>query len=161
MKVDYPHRLLLDYEFVVELASGDVFNSKKKYDVLHWLMYIKASSSTNRGDHNVILEEEFDKLCKNKVMGESELKQIVKPISVPNEFDDISDPVVRNLIVSITTTGGPPWSCLILTSKKQESKYKGNKIYKDLRDVTVQCADEAYQTIKMMMNLYSRERRVL
>ncbi len=158
MKVDYPHRLLLDYEFVSELVNGDVFDSRKKYDVLKWLMYIKASSSTNRGDHNVILEEEFKKLCDSGVMREDEMRKIVKPMSIPEEFDDIDDPVVRNLIASITTTSNPPWSCIILTSKAHENAYKTDRNYNKLKDISVKSGNEAFQTIKLMMSLYSSER---
>ena len=99
------------------------------------------------------------RLCENGVMREDEIRKIVKPMSIPEEFEEIDDPVIRNFITAITTTGNPPWSCLILTSKKHESVYKSNKNYDRLRDIGVQCAGEAYQTIKLMFNLFSNERR--
>ncbi len=160
MNVEYPYRLLLDYEFVNELAKGPVFDSRQKYDVLHWLMYIKASSSTNKGDHNVMTDGEFKRVIDNKVMREDELRKIVKPISLPEEFNFVKNIVDRNLIAAVTTTGSPPWSCIIFTSKNEEKNYKASRTYKKLQDVKVQSGDDSYQSIKLMFNLYSSQNHI-
>jgi hypothetical protein len=156
MKVEYPYRILLDYDFVLELAKGNTFNSREKFDVIHWLMYIKASSSTNSGDHNVMVDDIFNKVCTDKVMREDELRKIARPMSLPKELDIATSPVIRNLIAAITTTNNPPWSCIILTSKAKENSYKSKKVNKDLLDVQIQSGDNAYQTIKLMFSIYAR-----
>ena len=65
--------------------------------MIKYLMYIKATSSINKGDHNVILEGEYTRLIKNSVFADDEIKKIAKPTSLPNEFQSIHDPLTRNI----------------------------------------------------------------
>lgn len=159
MKVDYPYRLLLDYEFVNEVVVGNFFSGTKKHDMLKRLMYIKATSSTNKGNHNIILEDQFSRLKKDKIMSEEELRRIVYPAAIPDRFNKIGENLERNIVMAVMTTNDPPWNCIILTSTQNEKDYKANKHFKNMQDVRVASGDEAYNSIRLLFTLYDASLR--
>ena len=159
MILNYPHRLLIDYEFVVELTNGDIFDSRTKFNMIKYLMYIKATSSINKGDHNVILEGEYTRLINNSVFADYEIKKIAKPTSLPNEFQSIHDPLTRNIYMGVVLTATEPWNCTILTSTSHEKDYLANRHFSALKDVTVSSGNKAYTDVKLMFNIFENTRR--
>lgn len=155
MKVDYPYRLLLDYHFVAEVAKGKVFNSRQKFDILTWLMHIKATSKVHKRDHNLILEEQFNRLIADNVMTGDEIRKIAKPTSLPGTFSTLNGKyIVPNIIEAIILTNDSPWACTILTSEEKQGAYFSSRHIKGLKDIQTVSGKEAYTLVNSLMRTY-------
>jgi hypothetical protein len=159
VRVRYDRRLLFDADAVNYLLGLD--DLKLRADIFRNLMYVKASSKEHKRSHNLILQEEYEKLK----LSDSQKDIVRQALCVTDGpeflflFDE--DLVSKNVIFSISLASHTPFQTTIVTSPTKKAEYEKNQHYEPvpLKTVNVKGADDAIRLINQYAKEYFYQRQ--
>ncbi|MBI3031952.1 hypothetical protein HYY69_00630 [Candidatus Woesearchaeota archaeon] len=142
--VKFRYRILTDIHFVRWLINKDKTCFLK-------LTHIKASSADCKKEHNVIVEEDAQKIIEEKNIKESNLRAAFKGLSIPHEITKVlQDKYDRMILFAIVLATDKPYFTYILTTKDHISKYNGSLHIKNVKSISVKSEEEALKIIDIL-----------
>ncbi len=128
-----------------------------KKSIFSRLMKIKASSLDHKKTHNIILEEDFDKLISEGDISELVLSASIKKIKESTALSSM-DIVTKRLLFAITLTSESPRMVYFFTTEELLPEYKKNKHYTGVKSVNIKSSQEALRIIDSYYNQFVTER---
>src|SRR3989344_3609445 len=118
MVVKFRYRLLTDEHFLRWLIEKDKPTFLK-------LTYIKASSLDCKKEHNIVVEEDAQKIIKEGLIKESNLRAAFKGQPIPSEIVQVLNEKYDQLILfAIVLATDKPFFTYLLTTKDHIQKYQ-------------------------------------
>ena len=135
----------------------------KKAQIMSRLIRIKSNSEHHKGEHNVILDFDFNKI--RNLTKEHYLRASVKEISLddfllpPDFFQDCNE-VTKRVICAILLTSEHPYRTYIFTSPEKRKEYEQVKEIKNMISVRVKAGEDALEIIDEFHRefLFAREK---
>lgn len=139
-KISFAFRFIVDRHFFEKVMKGNpkVFLS---------MMYISSCSIEYKRKHNLMSEKiRKDIIRENPNYSQEYIKSSLNKINEPEEIEEISDELVRNIQYAVHYTkvsSEKITPICILTSDDMKAKYLGSPHMKDIKNVLVKSGDEA------------------
>ena len=152
--VQYRSRILVDEGFIRWLIEKDKTAFLK-------LTYIKSSSIDARGEHNIMIEEDGQKIIMQtpSIIRETNLRAAFKGKEIPNEIKKVHTNKFDQMIVfAIAIATERPFSTYLLTTKKDSPSYLSSSHFKGVRSISVKAEEEALQVIHVLWNEFCLQR---
>ena len=127
VSVSYSHRLIVDYEFIKWLSS-----SGEKVMAITRMLRINVNSKEHPRENVVILEEDFEKLCREGIIKDKDiLRGCLMPINLKEKLDGVGESLdvesaseeLKRLVIGVLLTGESPFQSILLTTNSFKQKY--------------------------------------
>lgn len=158
VSVDYKFRLIGDKYFIEKLNKDESIKQ-----IVHNLMFIKASSKNFKGKHNIILKEQSD-YCENNLSVKSDIigkafhRSSKYENIVSDRLNDIEKNIITGIILAQTLKGKKSSPCYILTSNEKVKVYKENKHMKEVESIKILGYDESKEKIAKYFKKFELKR---
>ncbi len=153
VRVYYPYRILVDYFFVKQWISEG-----KRYEIFTRLMKTKATSSIHKKSHNLMLDEDFDKIVTDKKLNSNILGAMVKRTEIDSSLKEIKDPITKTILFSIRLSSIAPYGVYIFTNEETKERYENNRHYIGIKSVVAIPFQKALRIVDSFHNLLIGER---
>lgn len=151
-KVKYTARILADAEFVEWLIAHD-----KTY--FFKLTHIKASSIECKKEHNIMLEEDVQKILSTGKIKETNLRAAFKGIPVPKEISSkLTNKVDQLVVFAIVLATKTPFKSYIFTTKNKIEQYKSSLHFANIKSVSIKEEIDAVGVIDSFWNDFRNQR---
>jgi len=146
--VDYEYRILCDPSFMRYIK-----NHSRCKSIIKELTYIKASSSTNKKEHTVMLEDDYDEIDSEKLYFDktreiSTLGACVRRKENPPFLTKETDNISKRIRYSVFLSNDKPYRTAILTVNEEVEKYRKNKHFINLKSaVSIKSGEEALRLL--------------
>lgn len=151
VRILFESRILCDYEFFKL-----VLTHQKKAEIMSRLMRIKSVSKEYKGEHNVILDFDYQKvrnLTKEPAYIRAAVKE-VQPIDNKGHLDEIT----KRLAYAIFLASQSPFATFIFTSMELKKNYENHHLFKGMKSVKIKANQEAIDVINDYFRRFTWER---
>lgn len=152
--VNYPQRILADEGFVEWLIK----RSDREFYFMK-LTHIKCSSLHYKKEHNLVLQEEFEKIVKSGTIKDITLKEAFKPTILPAEISSkVQSPIDQKIIFSMVLANLPPYKTFIFTTRTNLQTYLQSPHYTNVKTVSIKSEEDALRVIDSLFRLFCMEK---
>ena len=126
--VSYSHRLIVDYSFIKWVSE-----SGKKPELIKKLLRININSKEHPRENIIILEQDFDSLCKDNVIKDKDtIRGCVLPFNLKERLDGVLEGEIdfstlslemQRLVLGVFLTKENPFQVILITTKELKQKY--------------------------------------
>lgn len=146
--VKFRYRILTDEHFVSWLIKRDKA-------VFFKLIHIKASSIDCKKEHNVIVEEDAQKIIQQGLIKESNLRAAFKGQPIPSEITKVlQDKYDQMVLFSMVLATDKPFFTYLLTTKEHLPKYLSSTHIQNVKSIAVKAEEEALKIISVLWSEY-------
>ncbi len=146
--VKFRYRILADEHFVKWLIKKDKMAFLK-------LTHIKASSIDCKKEHNVIVEQDAQKIIQERLIKESNLRASFKGQPIPNEITKVLDNKYDQMVLfSMVLATDKPFFTYLLTTKEYLPKYLASTHIQNVKSIAVKAEEEALKIIDVLWSEY-------
>lgn len=157
--MEYDARLLFDSHFFGWLKRDKELVEKERVETIRNLMQIKSSSTQHRKTHNVMLDFCFDETVSNFGWDPNNLGGAVKKMQKPPFLLGVQDKITVIIRYGIYLANDPPYKTIIFTSPENESLYRQNNHFKEIKSVDVMSGKRALLLFEQYFADFCRIRR--
>lgn len=150
----YRYRILVDEGFIRWLIQSDKCAFLK-------LTRIKLSSTDAKGEHNVMIEEDAQKIITEGLIRESNLRAAFKGKEIPQEITKIhKDKYDQMVVFAIALATERPFSTYLLTTKEHISKYLASNHIREVKSISVKAEEDALRIIHILWGEFCFQRNL-
>ena len=158
--VSYSHRIIMDYDFIKWISQ-----SQQKSMIISKMLRININSKEHRKQNIIILEQDFDELCKEGIIKDKDtIRGGVSPFNINEEMGDLVDKKLPletlRMITGVVLTRRKPFQAVLLTTKEGKKNYlsKYSDFLEKIRNFDIKGEDEALVIINDLYRGYCSER---
>ena len=160
--VSYSRRIIVDDEFIVWLSK-----SPQKAMFISKMLRINQNSKEHKKKNIIILEEDFKKLCDDKIIKDKDIiKGGMYPFDIKEELginpgNNINIYGLR-LLSGVILSRSKPYQTVLLTTKENRKKYLENysEFMKQIKNFEIKDEDDGGIILNELFSSYASEREI-